>query len=187
MPEEFKPEIDGLLKRNRDLFFSEDKHLGRTDIVKMRFDTGTHEPIKRRPYRTPLKQRKMVDLAIDEMMQAGIIKRSNSPWGFPIALVKKKDGTKRFCVDFRALNRVTKKYARAFPLIGDILASLGSAKYFSKLDLKSGDWQVKLHEDNKQKSAFTCHRGMFHFNVIPFGLTNAPGVSQELMSIVLRG
>ena len=153
----------------------------------MRIDTGTHEPIKRRPYRTPLKQRKMVDLAIDEMMQAGIIERSNSPWGFPIVLVEKKDGTKRFCVDFRALNRVTKKYARALPVIDDILASLGSAKYFSKLDLKSGYWQVELHEDDKEKSAITCHRGLFHFNVMPFGLTNAPGVFQELMSIVLRG
>ena len=97
----------------------------------------------------------MVDLAIDEMMQAGIIERSNSPWGFPIVLVEKKDGTKRFCVDFRALNRVTKKYARALPVIDDILASLGSAKYFSKLDLKSGYWQVELHEDDKEKSAFT--------------------------------
>ena len=158
-----------LLKINRDLFVSEDKHLGRTDAV------------------TPLKQRQMVDLAIDEMIQAGIIERSNSPWGFPIVLVEKKDGTKRFCVDFRALNRVTKKYARALPVIDDILASLGSAKYFSKLDLKSGYWQVKLHEDDKEKSAFTCHRGLFHFNVMPFGLTNAPGVFQQLMSIVLRG
>ena len=69
-----------MLKRNRDLFVSEDKHLGRTDTVKMRIDTGTHAPIKRRPYRTPLKQRKMVDLAIDEMMQVGIIERS---MGFP--------------------------------------------------------------------------------------------------------
>ena len=89
VPEEFKPEIDGLLKRNRDLFISEDKHLGRTDTVNMRIDTGTHEPIKRRPYRTPLKQRKMVDLAIEEMMQEGIIERSNSPLGFPIVLVEK--------------------------------------------------------------------------------------------------
>ena len=120
-------------------------------------------------------------------MQAGIIERSNSPWGFLIVLVEKKGGTKRFCVDFRALNRVTKKYARALSVIDHILASFGSAKYFSKLDLKSGYWQVKLHEDDKEKSAFTCHRDLFHFNVMPFGPTNTPGVSQELISIILRG
>ena len=78
-------------------------------------------------------------------------------------------------------------YARALPVIDDILASLGSAKYFSKLDLKSRYWQVELHEHDKEKSAFTCHRGLFHFKVMPFGLTNAPGVFQELMSIELRG
>lgn len=187
VPEEFKPKINKLLKRNRDLFVSDDKNLGRTDTVEMRIDTGTHEPIKKRPYRTPLKQRKTMDSAIDEMMQAGVIERSNSPWGFPVVLVEKKDGSKRFCVDFRALNKITKKYARPLPVIDDILASLGSARYFSKLDLKSGYWQVKLHDDDKEKSAFTCHKGLFHFNVMPFGLANAPGIFQELMSVVLQG
>ena len=185
--EEFKPEIDRLIKRNRDLFVSDDKNLGRTDTIEMRIDTGSHDPIRKRPYRTPLKQRRLVDSAVDEMMEAAVIERSNSPWGFPIVLVEKKDGSKRFCVDFRGLNKITKKYARPLPVIDDILASLGSARYFSKLDLKSGYWQVKLHEDDKEKSAFTCHRGLFHFNVMPFGLANAPGVFQELMSIVLRG
>ena len=83
-------QIDGLLKRNRVLFVSEDKHLGRTDTVKILIDTGVQGPIKRRPYRTPLKERKMVDSAVDEMMQAGIIEGSNSPWGFLIVLERKK-------------------------------------------------------------------------------------------------
>ena len=150
----------------------------------MRIDTGTHAPIRKRPYRTPLKQRKMIDSAVDEMMQAGIIERSNSLWGFPIVLVEKKDGSKRFCVDFRALNKM--KYARPLPVIDDILASLWLARYFSKLDLKSGFRQVKLHDEDKEKSAFTCYRGLFHFNIMPFGLANAPGIFQ-LMSIVFRG
>ena len=77
------------------------------------------------------------------------------PWGFPIVLVEKKDDTKRFCVDFRALNRVTKKYARALPVIDDILASIGAAKYFLKLDLKSGYWQVEFHENYKVHSLAT--------------------------------
>ena len=106
VPGQFKPEIDRLLNRNRDLFVCDDKNPGRTDTVEMPIDTGMHEPIRKRPYRTPLKQRKMIDSAVDEMMQAGVIERSNSPWGFPIVLVEKKDGRKRFCVDFRALNKI---------------------------------------------------------------------------------
>lgn len=187
VPEEFRPKISKLLEENKDLFVSEDKFLGRTDTVEMRINTGEHKPIKKQPYRTPLRQRRLVDSAIDEMMEAGVVERSRSPWGFPIVLVQKKDGSKRFCVDFRALNKITRKNAHPLPVIDDILASLGSAKYFSKLDLKSGYWQVKMHEDDKEKCAFTCHRGLFHFNVMPFGLANAPGVFQELMSIVLRG
>ena len=113
-PEEFKPEIDRLLKRNRDLFVCDKKNLGRTDTVELRIDTGTHAPIRKRPYSTPLKERKLIDSPVDEMMQTGVIERSNSPWGFPIVLVEKKDGSKRFCVDFRALNKITKKYADHF-------------------------------------------------------------------------
>ena len=109
--EQFKPKIDKLLKRNRDLFVNDAKNLGRTDTVEMHINTGTHEPISKRPFYTPLQQRKMIDSAVDEMMQAGVIERFSSPWGFPIVLVKKKDGSKRFCVDFRALNKITKKYA----------------------------------------------------------------------------
>ena len=187
VPREFRPYIERLLENNRDLFVSEDRYLGRTKTVEMRIDTGEHEPIKKQPYRTPLKQRKLVDSAIDEMIESGVIERSRSPWGFPIVMVEKKDGSKRFCVDFRALNKISKKNAHPLPVIDDILASLGSAKYFSKLDLKSGYWQVKMHDSDKEKSAFTCHRGLFHFNVMPFGLANAPGVFQELMSIVLQG
>ena len=187
VPEEFRPRINRLLKRNRDLFVNKDKDLGRTDTVEMCIDTGNHEPIKKQPYRTPLKQRKIVETAIEEMLEAGVIERSRSPWGFPIVLVEKRDGSKRFCVDFRALNKITKKNAHPLPIIDDILAAFGSAKYFSKLDLKSGYWQVKMNEEDKEKTAFTCHRGLFSFNTMPFGLANGPGVFQELMSIVLRG
>ena len=91
----------------------------------------------KRPYRTPPKERKMVDSTVDEIMQAVIIERSNSPCDFPIVLIEKKDGSKKFCVDFRALNKITKKFAQTLPVIEDILTSPESAKYFSKLDLKS--------------------------------------------------
>ena len=115
-----------------------------------------------------------------------LLKNSRSPWSFPDAIVDKKDGSKRFCVDFRKLNTVTKRNAFPLPLIDDILALLREAKYFSSLDLKSGYWQIQMAEEDKEKTAFACHRGLFEFQRMPFGLVNAPAIFQELMSVVLR-
>lgn len=106
---------------------------------------------------------------------------------FPIVVVDKKDGSKRFCVDFRRLNKVTKTNSWPLPLIDDLLDQLGKASYFTSLDLKSGYWQVQVQEEDKEKTAFTCHRGLFEFNVMPFGLCNAPQIFSELMSVVLQG
>ena len=121
------------------------------------------------------------------MLEANVIRRSKSPWSFPVVIVDKKDGSKRFCVDFRKLNQVTKANSYPLPLIDDILALLGKAKYFTSLDLKSGYWQVLMEEVDKEKTAFACHPGLFEFNVMPFGLCCAPAIFQELMSIVLQG
>ena len=155
----------------------------------MTIDTGNNPPIKLKPYRTPLLKRKIVDDAIDDMLQANIIRHSTSPWSFPIVVVDKKDGTKRFCVDFRALNNIIKTNSSSWPLplIDDILALLGKAKCFTTLDCKSGYWQVEIEEKDKEKTAFVCHKGLFEFNRMPFGLCNAPSVYQNLMSIVLQG
>ena len=184
---EYRPQIEKLVKMNCDLFASNDSELGHTDVVKMKIDTGDAKPIKMRPYRTPLKNREVIDKALEEMLEAKVIRRSNSPWSFPVVIVDKKDGSKRFCVDFRKLNQITKKNSYPLPLIDDILALLGKAKFFTSLDLKSGYWQVLMDDLDKEKTAFACHRGLFEFNVMPFGLSNAPAVFQELMSVVLNG
>ena len=167
---EYRPQIEKLVKKNCDLFASNDSELGHTDVVKMKIDTGDAKPIKMRPYRTPLKNREVIDKALEEMLEAKVIRRSNSPWSFPVVIVDKKDGSKRFCVDFRKLNQITKKNSYPLPLIGDILALLGKAKLFTSLDLKSGYWQVLMDDLDKEKTAFACHRGLFKFNVMPFGL-----------------
>ena len=185
--DKYRDNIEPLILRNSDLFASKDTELGHTDTVRMKIDTGSADPIKLRPYRTPLNNRKIIDETIDEMLDAKVIRRSRSPWSFPVVIVDKKDGSKRFCVDFRKLNQVTKKNSYLLPVIDDILALLGKAKYFTSLDLKSGYWQVLMNESDKEKTAFACHRGLFEFNVMPFGLSNAPAVFQELMSVVLQG
>lgn len=177
--------ITKIIKENSDLFASKDSELSQTDTITMKIDTGDHKPIKLPPYRTSLNNRVVVDKAVDEMLEANIIRRSKSPWSFPVVIVDKKDGTKRFCVDFRKLNKITKLNSHPLPLIDDILALLGDAKYFTSLDLKSGYWQIMMDEKDKEKTAFTCHRGLYEFNVLAFGLVNAPGIFQSLMQIVL--
>ena len=165
------------------IFFAKsDVDLGQTDTVTMKIDTGDADPIKLRPYFTPLKNRPVVDKAINEMLDAKIIERSPSPWSFPIVIVGKKDGSKRFCVDFRQLNKVTKKDSCPLPKIDEILALLGGSRYFTSLDCKSGYWQIKMADSDKEKVSFSCHRGLFSFNVLPFGVTNGPAVFQKLMN-----
>lgn len=121
------------------------------------------------------------------MLEANIIRRSRSPWSFPIVVVKKKDNTNRFCIDFRQLNKIMKTMSYPLPLINDILAQLGKAKYYTSLDLKSGYWQVKMAETDREKTAFCCHRGLFEFNVMPFGLVNTPSIFSQLIAIALQG
>ena len=176
-----------LLDRNADLFAKNDCDLGQTHLVKAKIDTGDHPPIKQNPYRLPFSQRQLVQEHIDKMLEAGVISPSQSPWASPIVIVDKKDGSKRFCVDLRALNRITKKNSHPLPRIDDILASLDGSKYFSCLDLRSGYWQIAMDEESKDKTAFTCFAGLYSWNVMPFGLVTAPAIFSELMNEVLRG
>lgn len=185
-PEEFKTKIVQLINQNKDLFANKDSELTHTSTVKMQIDTGDHPPIKLKPYRTPLNNRKIIDDTIDEMLEANIIRRSRSEWAFPVVIVDKKDGSKRFCVDFRKLNRISKSMQFPLPLIDDILCLLGKAKFFTSLDMKSGYWQILMDEKDREKTSFVCHRGQFSFQVVPFGLKAAPALFSELMSIVLQ-
>ncbi|CAM4850973.1 unnamed protein product, partial [Rotaria magnacalcarata] len=104
----------------------------------------------------------------------GIISPSTSPWVSPVILAPKKDGTLRFCVDYRKLNSVTIRDAYPIPRIDDTLDSLQEAKFVSTLNLRSGYWQVEMDKNSREKTAFVTHKGLFEFNVMPFGLTNAP-------------
>lgn len=187
VPPEHRDTIAAIIEHNIDLFAAKDSDLGCTTTTKMKIDTGNEPPIKLKSYKAPLNNRKIIDQAVGEMLDAGVIRRSRSPWSFPVVIVAKKDNTKRFCVDFRQLNRITKKNSYPLPVIDEILALLGKAKYFTTLDLKSGYWQVSMNDDDREKTAFTCHAGLFEFNVMPFGLANAPSIFQELMSEVLQG
>ena len=121
------------------------------------------------------------------MLQAGIIEPSNSEWGAPFVIVKKKDGSLHLCVDFRRLNSVSESDAYPMPRIDDLIDLLGKDKYISILDLTRGYWQVPLAEDARHKTAFVTPSGLYHFNVMPFGLKGAPASFQRLMDNVIRG
>lgn len=129
----------------------------------------------------------MIDRHVQEMLDAGMIKEGNGPWGFPVVLVCKKDGSVRFCVDFRALNAVTVKDVYPLPRIDDTLEAMGGAMRFTTLDLMAGYWQIGLNEQDQDKAAFVTRNGLFKFVRMPFGLSNAPSTFQRLMDCVLRG
>ena len=163
------------------------QELGRCKILTYSIDTEGHQPIKQPMYRTALKHRAIIEEHVHSMLKQCVIRESHSPWASPIVLVQKKSGEIRFCVDFRKLNAVTKKDVYPLPRIDDILDSLGSATYFSTLDLQSGYWQVFMDEVDKEKMAFSSFSGLYEFNVMPFGLCNAPSLFQRIMEIALTG
>ncbi|PFX12172.1 Retrovirus-related Pol polyprotein from transposon 17.6, partial [Stylophora pistillata] len=121
------------------------------------------------------------------MLERGIVQESVSAWSSPVVLVKKKDGSMRFCVDYRKLNKVTKKDSFPLPLISDTLDSLSGTNVFSTVDTKSGYWQIELHPSAREKTAFATHNGLYEFLVMPFGLTNSGQSFQRLMGHILRG
>ena len=133
----------------------------------------------------PFSQRPILESHLNDLLRADIIKESNSPWASPIVMVPKKDGTFRLVVDYRRFNRILVKNSYPLPDIADILSSVSGMSVFSCLDLKSGYYQIAMEEDAKEKTAFVCHKGLFEFNVLPFGLASAPPVFQELMNKVL--
>ena len=128
-----------------------------------------------------------VNTEMEKMLSKGVIRQSSSPWSSPVVMVKKKNGSWRFCIDYRKLNAATHQDAYPLPRIDATLESLAGSTLFTTLDLASGYWQVEIEDRDKEKTAFSTEKGHFEFNVMPFGLTNAPVTFQRLMECVLAG
>ncbi|GFY12549.1 hypothetical protein TNCV_2447401 [Trichonephila clavipes] len=149
-----------LITEFQSVFSRTSEDFGRTRLTKHRIDTGDHPPIKQHPRRLPFAKQGEVQKLIKDMKNNDVIEPSSSPWASPIVLVRKKDVSTRFCVDYRRLNDVTKKDSYPLPRIDDTLDTLAGNTWFSTLDLKSGYWQVELYTDDKEKTSFTTGQGL---------------------------
>lgn len=178
--------LASLLYEFRDIFCFDGKP-GLTDLLSHEIILTSKIPVRVPPRRMTPPQREIVDKAVDEFLANGIIRPSKSPYSFPLVLVGKPDGSTRVCVDFRKLNAITVKDSYSLPRVDESLDCLGKAKFFTTLDLQSAYHQVPMHENSIDKTAFSCHRGLFAFTSMPFGLVNAGACFQRLMDIVLSG
>ena len=159
---------------------------GQTDVVKHTIRLKQNEKPKNKHYPIPFHARQAVEKELEEMIKIGIVRESTSPYSSPLTVVKKKDGTIRLCVDFRNLNSVAEFDAEPIPNQEQLMTEITNAKYFSKIDLTKGYWQIPLTEDSKELTAFQSPLGLLEFNYLPFGLASASSTFQRLMKSVLR-
>ncbi|XP_075128097.1 uncharacterized protein LOC142201168 [Leptodactylus fuscus] len=177
--------IENFIRENQATFSRHEEDFRCTDKIQHEIPTGEAPPSRERYRQIPSKYYQEVKELLAQMLKSGVIRESQSPWAAPIVLVKKKDGSTRFCVDYRKLNSCTIRDSYPVPRIEESLTALGKARYFSSLDLASGYWQVPVAEKDKAKTAFIVPMGLFEFNRMPFGLSNAPGTFQRLMESCL--
>ena len=141
-------------------------------------------PIAKRPYRMSVSEFEELKKQLKELLDKQFIHPSSSPWGAHVIFVKKKDGTQRMCVDYRALNEVTTKNKYPLPRIEDLFDQLKGARVFSKIDLRSGYHQLRIRPSDIAKTAFTTRYGLYEYTVMPFGLSNALAYFMYLMNKV---
>jgi hypothetical protein len=143
-------------------------------------------PPAKAPYRMSHEELKELKVQLEELLMKGYIKPSKSPYGAPVLFVHKKDGTLRMCVDYTALNKATMKNRYPLPRIDDLFYRLSRAKVFSRIDLCSGYYQIRIAEGDEEKTACRTRYGSYEFLVMPFGLTNAPATFCTLMNDIFR-
>ena len=201
---EMKKHFEELCQQFPEVFSTNNEDIGRTNLITMEIDTGDSPPSAKKPYTLPLKHYEWVQQEIESLERAGIITRSVSPWASPVVMVPKKSAPgeaprRRMCIDFCAINalqpmviKVDSKAKGNFtlhppPNIDHLYAQLKGAKIFTTLDLRSGYYNIELGQSSHTKTAFVTPFGKYEFNMVPFGLAQAPTYFQALINKVLKG
>ena len=190
LSENQKQTLLNFLNKNKDVFATSTAEIGKTDVYTHKIETEPGaKPVRMNYYRQDPIKKAEIERQTNEMLETGLIERSTSFWNSPVVLVKKKDSSWRFAVDYRKLNQVTIPMSQPIPRLDDVFDALGEsgATMFSTLDLNSAFFQIGLDPESKKKSAFVTHEGVFEFNRMSFGLRNASFSFQLLMSQVLKG
>jgi transposase InsO family protein len=160
--------------------------LGEISVTKHRIELVPNaRPVYQAPYRAGKQSREIENTEVQRMLKAGVIEPANSEWASPVVLITKKDGSVRFCVDYRKLNALTVKDTYPLPRMDECLDSLGDAVLFTTLDCNSGYWQIPVTDEDKDKTAFVTHCGVHRFTRMPFGLCNAPATFQRALDMLL--
>jgi hypothetical protein len=195
---EQKKQLDQLLIEFESVFSKDLNDLGHATIIQHKIDTGDARPNIQYKNRSTWCNQEFIEKEVARMLEAGIIEKLNiddrdelarsNAWVSPVVIVQKKNGNLRFCVDYRQLNAVTVPNRHPFPIMEDVIMDLakneGTPQIFSALDLASGYWQVEMEPASQLKTAFTCHKGLYYFKRLPFGLKNAPVSFQCMMETI---
>ena len=178
--------LTSLLEEYDSQFAQDETSIGTTTLTSMSIDTGTSDPISQKPYPIAMKHYDWVKSEIEKLLAEKVINSSHSSWSAPIIGVPKGDGGKHLVIDYRALNKVTRKFTWPMPKVEDIFSKLNGATYFSTLDLHAGYHHIPLDKPSIPKTTFNSPFGKFEYIKVPFGLTLAPAYFQELMTGILK-
>ena len=184
--DEDREKLAALLKQYSDVFSSSEYDLGTARYVEHSIDTENAKPCREPWRRQPQVMQEAIDKQVASMEKAEIIEPSASPWGSNVVMVKKKDGSLRFCVDYRRLNAATRKDVYPLPKIESCLDALNGARYFSTFDLRAGYHQVMVKEEDSDKTSFLTQGSTYKFKRMPFGLCNAGSTFQRLVDVVMK-
>lgn len=160
---------------------------GKTNLGEHDIKLIDEEPVRKKAYPAPHGLRHEIQTELGQMLEIGVIEHSDSPYASPLVIVKKSDGTNRYCVDYRALNAKTIFDAEPIPDISEIFTKLAKDCFFTKLDLSKGYWQIPVKDEVKPLTAFITHHGLYQFNTMPFGLINSAATFSRVMRKLLKG